>query len=182
MTPTTSPHGTLDLGTRETFSKCFPLYNEPRGTLRHRVQRRPDVGVVIPNGPRHAPDRSVRMASVVVEADFAQVNGAASLEVEVEGGGGQSRSAKHVGRDDFCGDLRDNRVTVGAQASHSGGSPMSQRECAGFNWPPLSIPAVEPVSISPVAVSRAGPGGAFFSIKVARLLLCALGLWFEPCA
>lgn len=34
---------------------------------------------------------------------------------------------------------------------------MSQRECAGFNWPPLSIPAKEPVSISPEAVSRAGP-------------------------
>lgn len=33
---------------------------------------------------------------------------------------------------------------------------MSQRECAGFNWPPLSIPAEEPVSIPPVAVSRAG--------------------------
>jgi hypothetical protein len=35
---------------------------------------------------------------------------------------------------------------------------MSQRECAGFNWPPLSIPAVEPISICPVAVSRAGCG------------------------
>jgi hypothetical protein len=34
---------------------------------------------------------------------------------------------------------------------------MSQRECAGFNWPPLSIPAEEPVSISPEAVNRAGP-------------------------
>lgn len=34
---------------------------------------------------------------------------------------------------------------------------MSQRECAGFNWPPLSIPAEQPVSISPVTVSRAGP-------------------------
>jgi hypothetical protein len=34
---------------------------------------------------------------------------------------------------------------------------MSQRECAGFNWPPLSIPASEPISISPEAVSRAGP-------------------------
>jgi len=33
---------------------------------------------------------------------------------------------------------------------------MSQRECAGFNWPPLSIPAEEPISISPLAVSRAG--------------------------
>jgi hypothetical protein len=33
---------------------------------------------------------------------------------------------------------------------------MSQRECAGFNWPPLCIPAQEPVSISPKAVNRAG--------------------------
>jgi len=35
---------------------------------------------------------------------------------------------------------------------------MSQRECAGFNWPPLSISAAEPVSICPEAVNRAGPG------------------------
>jgi hypothetical protein len=34
---------------------------------------------------------------------------------------------------------------------------MSQRECAGFNWPPPPIPAEEPVSISPEATSRAGP-------------------------
>lgn len=33
---------------------------------------------------------------------------------------------------------------------------MSQRGCAGLNWPPLSIPAEDPVSISPEAVSRAG--------------------------
>jgi len=33
---------------------------------------------------------------------------------------------------------------------------MSQRECAGFNWPPSSIPAKEPVSSCPSAVSRAG--------------------------
>jgi hypothetical protein len=54
------------------------------------------------------------------------------------------------------GNRRDNRVTVGAQSSHAIGNPMSQRECAGFNWPPLSIPAQEPVSISPEAVKRAG--------------------------
>jgi hypothetical protein len=36
---------------------------------------------------------------------------------------------------------------------------MSQRECAGFNWPPLSIPAMEPINISPEAVSRAGASG-----------------------
>ena len=35
---------------------------------------------------------------------------------------------------------------------------MSQRECAGSNWPPASIPAEQPVSISPEAVNRAGPG------------------------
>lgn len=34
---------------------------------------------------------------------------------------------------------------------------MIQRECAGFNWPPSTIPASEPVSTSPSAVSRAGP-------------------------
>ncbi|MNN78808.1 hypothetical protein D3C81_1953970 [compost metagenome] len=32
---------------------------------------------------------------------------------------------------------------------------MSQRECAGFNWPPLAIPAEEPISVSPEAVNRA---------------------------
>ena len=61
-------------------------------------------------------------------------------------------------------------VSVGAQASHSGGSPMSQRECAGFNWPPLSIPAQEPVSISPEAVSRAGPGSRCTAISA--VLIC----------
>ena len=110
-----------------------------------------------------------------------------------------------VGGDDGCRDLRDDRVAVGAQASdaaalvfawryrgeafligaqasHSGGSPMSQRECAGFNWPPLSIPAEDPVSSSPLAVRRIGCGGAFFSISVAKLLLCAFGLCVAPWA
>ena len=70
---------------------------------------------------------------------------------------GQLRYPVHVNPYDFCRDLRDDCVAVGAQASHAAGKPMSQRECAGFNWPPLSISAVEPISISPVAVSRAGP-------------------------
>jgi hypothetical protein len=34
---------------------------------------------------------------------------------------------------------------------------MSQRECAGFNWPPLVVSAEYPVSIRPEAVRRAGP-------------------------
>lgn len=33
-------------------------------------------------------------------------------------------------------DLRDDGVTVSAQASHAGGYPMSQRECAGFRLTP----------------------------------------------
>jgi hypothetical protein len=33
---------------------------------------------------------------------------------------------------------------------------MSQRECAGFNWPPLVIPAEKPVSRTPESVNRAG--------------------------
>jgi hypothetical protein len=56
-----------------------------------------------------------------------------------------------------CRGFRDDRIAVGAQASHSGGSAINQRECAGLNWPPPSIPAEEPVSISPEAVRRAGP-------------------------
>ena len=61
-----------------------------------------------------------------------------------------------------CGD---DRVTVGAQSSHARGSPMSQRGCAGFNWPPLSIPAEEPVSICPETVSRAGQAIAAAAAK-----------------
>jgi hypothetical protein len=60
----------------------------------------------------------------------------------------------------FDEDLRDwgnDCIAVTAQSSHAGGSPMSQRGCAGFNWPPLSIAAKEPVSISPETVIRAGP-------------------------
>src|SRR5690606_13441706 len=73
-----------------------------------------------------------------------------------------------IGFDEGLGGLRDDRVAVGAQASHSGGSPMSQRECAGFNWPPLSIPAIEPVRISPEAVSREGPVIAAARAKPSR--------------
>ena len=45
--------------------------------------------------------------------------------------------------------LRDDGVAGGAQLSHSGGYPMSQREKAGFSWPPLSVPAGEPEGIGP---------------------------------
>lgn len=35
---------------------------------------------------------------------------------------------------------------------------MSQRECAGFNGAPFSIPAGQPICNSPKAVSRAATG------------------------
>jgi hypothetical protein len=34
---------------------------------------------------------------------------------------------------------------------------MSQRECAGFNWPPPVIPASQPVCSAPRCVILAGP-------------------------
>lgn len=72
---------------------------------------------------------------------------------------GHSPQPPFLGRaDEGGGDLRDDRVAVGAQSHHSGGYPISQRECAGFNRPPFPIAAEQPVSISPEAVSRAGPG------------------------
>jgi hypothetical protein len=33
--------------------------------------------------------------------------------------------------------------------------PMSQRECAGFNWPGFTVSAEEPVSVGPEAASIA---------------------------
>src|SRR5262245_42778650 len=67
-------------------------------------------------------------------------------------------------------DERDGRfgaesVAVSAQASHTAGNPCNQRECAGLNWPPLAIPAEEPVSSQPDAVNRAGPPGACESVR-----------------
>jgi hypothetical protein len=60
--------------------------------------------------------------------------------------------------DELRRNLRDDCIAVTAQSSHAGGYPISHRESAGFNRPPLSIPAEEPVSITPEAVSRAGEG------------------------
>jgi integrase len=47
------------------------------------------------------------------------------------------RDIKSVQR--YMGLLRDDGVAVGAQESHAAGNPMSQRECAGFNWPVFSV-------------------------------------------
>ena len=49
------------------------------------------------------------------------------------------------------GRFRVDRVAVGAQASHTGGKSMTQRECAGFNWPGRSISAGDPVGAGPHA-------------------------------
>ncbi len=55
----------------------------------------------------------------------------------------------HRGFDERRGDLRHDCIAVAPQESHTAGYPMSQRECAGFNWPVLLIGAVDPVSVSP---------------------------------
>lgn len=60
------------------------------------------------------------------------------------------------GFDEGLRGLRVNGVAITPQASHSGGSPMSQRERLGFNWPPFGIAAEEPVSSAPETVNRAG--------------------------
>ena len=62
---------------------------------------------------------------------------------------------KNHGFDEGLRKRRDNGVTIAAQSSHAVGNPISQRLCAGFNWPPFAIAAVEPVSTSPETVSRA---------------------------
>ena len=58
--------------------------------------------------------------------------------------------------DEGLRDLGNDCIAVTAQSSHTGGSPINQRGCAGFNWPELSIAASEPISVSPEAVSRIG--------------------------
>ena len=60
--------------------------------------------------------------------------------------------------DETLRDRAGESVTISAQFSHAIGRPCSQRECAGLSGPPLSIRAEEPISISPVAVNRAGCG------------------------
>jgi hypothetical protein len=47
-------------------------------------------------------------------------------------------------------------VAITAQSSHSGGSPINQRECAGFNWPVLVVSAEDPVCASPESIDRLG--------------------------
>jgi hypothetical protein len=63
---------------------------------------------------------------------------------------------------ELCRKRRDDSVTIAAQSSHAGGYPMSQRECAGFNWPPLAVAAGEPLGVGPeVSVATAARSGPF---------------------
>ena len=52
-----------------------------------------------------------------------------------------------------CG-FRVDRITIAAQSSHAVGSPMSQRECAGFNCPILVVSAVDPLCPPPESASE----------------------------
>jgi hypothetical protein len=58
------------------------------------------------------------------------------------------------GFDEGRRDRRDEGITIAAQSSHAVGSPMSQRECAGFNWPILPVATGDPVGFSPESVNQ----------------------------
>ena len=70
----------------------------------------------------------------------------------------------------FC-DLRHDGISVSAQSSHAGGNPMSQRECAGFNWPGFSVAAGEPVGVGPESVSCACPHSLGYFLPLTWLYL-----------
>lgn len=55
------------------------------------------------------------------------------------------------GKDELGRDLRDDRIAGGAQLSHAGGYPMSQREKAGASWPGFAVATGEPLAIVPRA-------------------------------
>src|SRR3974390_886949 len=56
---------------------------------------------------------------------------------------------------DECRRKRDNdSIAIHAKASHTGGIPINQRECAGFNWPILFVAAPDPVGIGPETAPR----------------------------
>lgn len=45
---------------------------------------------------------------------------------------------------------------------------MSQRECAGFNWPPLAVATWEPVGRGPEASAATSFSGLAFFVKCSR--------------
>ena len=59
--------------------------------------------------------------------------------------------AVEVGRDELRRDLGDDGVAITAQAHHSGGNPMSQREKCGFSWyaTGFSVSAVDEGEVIP---------------------------------
>ena len=63
--------------------------------------------------------------------------------------------------DERLGERSNDCIAVTPQSSHTGGSPMSQRECAGFNWPPLPVSTRNPFGISPEASHACLPSSAF---------------------
>jgi hypothetical protein len=60
----------------------------------------------------------------------------------------------HVRADDGRGDFWNDRIAVPAQTSHTRGYPMSQRECAGFNWPCFAVDTREPLRVRPEMSAR----------------------------
>ncbi len=56
------------------------------------------------------------------------------------------------------------------------GYPMSQRECAGFNWPPLPVKARDPLDIGPKSASCAAMEGWVIA-ALAPLFMLAFIAW-----
>jgi hypothetical protein len=71
------------------------------------------------------------------------------------GGGHLLRHRRHIGlrvherHHEGGRGLRRDGVAEGAQSSHSGGRPISQRLCAGFNWTGLPVATVDPLVKAP---------------------------------
>ena len=81
--------------------------------------------------------------------------------------------------DYFRGDLRDDGIARGAEASHPGGNPMSQRENAGFSWPGFAVSAVEPHGISPESTNWAWRGSWSSLLRPSTLVTAIPGLSFQ---
>src|SRR5574343_233747 len=84
--------------------------------------------------------------------------------------------------DKFSRYLRHDRVSVGAQSSHSTGNPMSQREKAGLSWPGFSVDTGEPFTIGPRITDCASLFKSAHPCFVPCFCFCPLPLGVVSCA
>jgi hypothetical protein len=82
-------------------------------------------------------------------------------------------SPRHVGSNHFFRRFGIDCIAVTPQSSHSRGSPMSQRECAGFNCPVLPVAAGNPVGICPESTNCTA---CSFNGRALRAIVASLAL------